>query len=563
MLSLAGREVAMQPLVFDLLVYLVERRSRVVSKDELLGALWPGLNVTENSLQRAVSILRGILREGGMERTLRNFPRAGYRFCADRDNTEDRQSSTRTPAQSALEATREQRWSDAARLFSEADAEQLSAGDLESWSHALHCLGRPADAIPLLTRAAAIHARSGEPERSAHAAISLSTIHLERGEMAVAKGWLARAGGLLDHADDCATQGELYWMRARIAATEGDARGALDLADAAYEAGRRHGDVRIESLGLMYRGFYRLSVGETRAGLADQDHAAARALSQKVDPVTGGVLYCNILWACRSSGDWARANEWTLGYQDFCSNNRMGFSGSCRLHRAECLGVQESLPEAREQILSSIALLPDDAPWALGDGYRVLGDIEAAIGNEGAAAAAYEKCYSLGWDAEPGHAWTLIEKGQFLAACASLERSLIGRTWWTLQRQGILNAHLAIASALSGQAERAATLIAGLSDDEAAPSVKALVLEASAVLDSQRGDATGALARLHAARRIWTGIGSRIHAARLRLKVAEVQFEIGDPEGARDEILAARAAADSLGSRKLARQCEALLSVVH
>ncbi len=235
----------------------------------------------------------------------------------------------------------------------------------------------------------------------------------------------------------------------------------------------------------MYRGFYKLSIGETRAGLSDQDHAGALSLSHQVDPITGGVLYCNILWACRTFGDWARANEWTLGYQSFCSQNHMGFSGSCQLHRAECLGVQGSLADAREHILDAISRLPTDAPWALGDAYRVLGDIEAAIGDGDAAMAAYETCYGLGWSPEPGHASLLIERGQVQAAYASLERSLIGSSWWTLQRQGMLLAHLALAAAHAGQHEKARTLIKELSEgNERWPmaSVKALISEASALL---------------------------------------------------------------------------------
>ena len=82
-LRLAEREVPLQPRVFDLLVYLVNSRARVVSKDELLDALWPGVTVTDNSLQRAVSTLRGALREGGMEDAIRSFPRNGYRFLVD------------------------------------------------------------------------------------------------------------------------------------------------------------------------------------------------------------------------------------------------------------------------------------------------------------------------------------------------------------------------------------------------------------------------------------------------------------------------------------------------
>ncbi len=567
-LLLSQREMPLQPRVFDLLVYLIDRRARVVSKDELLEALWPGVTVTENSLQRAVSSLRAVLREGGMENAVRNFPRAGYRFCLDAETAEAVKSSTEPKADpqtvdNARLAMREQRWSDAASSFAEADsAGGLSAGDLESWSHALQCLGHPSDAIPLLVRAVALHTRSGSEDCGARTAISLSTIHLERGETAVAKGWLARADDLIEGRPDCLAAGELLWMRARIIAMEGEPHQAIELSNAAYEFGRRHGDVRIETLGLMYRGFYRLSIGETRAGLSDQDHAGALALSHQVDPITGGVLYCNILWACRTFGDWARASEWTLGYQNFCAQNHMDFSGSCQLHRAECLGVQGSLADARDHILDAISRLPTDAPWALGDAYRVLGDIEAAIGNGDAAMAAYEKCYGLGWSPEPGHASLLIERGQVQAAYASLERSLVGSSWWTLQRQGMLLAHLALAAARAGQHEKARTLIKELSEGNdrwPMPSVKALINETSALLAREQRKPVEALNQLFLARQLWTSIDSRFNAAKLRIEIAELQMELGDNDGARDEIRAALTAARTIGSDKLVSRCRSLL----
>src|SRR6478735_12564202 len=82
-LRLAERELSLQPRVFDLLVYLIQNRARVVSKDELLDALWPGVTVTDNSLQRVVSVLRNTLRDGGVEAALKNYPGKGYRFLSD------------------------------------------------------------------------------------------------------------------------------------------------------------------------------------------------------------------------------------------------------------------------------------------------------------------------------------------------------------------------------------------------------------------------------------------------------------------------------------------------
>jgi tetratricopeptide (TPR) repeat protein len=225
------------------------------------------------------------------------------------------------------------------------------------------------------------------------------------------------------------------------------------------------------------------------------------------------------------------------------------------------LGVRGSLHDALAHINDALARLSDDAPWALGDAHRVLGDIQTAIGNSDAALAAYEKSYALGWNPEPGHAMLLLERGEPDAAYASLERSLIGQGWWTLQRQGMLLAHLALVAAHAGRFERAQALIDDLAgQDERWPmaSIRALTNEASASLVRQRGDSNEALRRLHLARQLWTSIDSRLNAARLRLQIAALQLDLGDRSGAATEIRAALAAANELESEKLIQQCRAL-----
>ena len=82
-LRLDGGEVVLQPLIFNLLAHLLRNRHRVVGKDELSDALWPGVIVTEASLQRAVSLARSALRSGGGATLIRTYPRQGYRFCDD------------------------------------------------------------------------------------------------------------------------------------------------------------------------------------------------------------------------------------------------------------------------------------------------------------------------------------------------------------------------------------------------------------------------------------------------------------------------------------------------
>jgi tetratricopeptide (TPR) repeat protein len=239
----------------------------------------------------------------------------------------------------------------------------------------------------------------------------------------------------------------------------------------------------------------------------------------------------------------------------------MGFSGSCQLHRAEVLGIRGSLAEALEHINQALACLSQDAPWALGDAHRVLGDIHSAIGNSDAALRAYEKCYALGWSPEPGHALLLMERGDAEAAYASLDRSLIGQGWWTLQCQGMLLAHLAVVAARAGRYERARKLIEDLEGQAGRwpmPSIRALTNEASALLGLNHGDSNEALRHLHLARQLWTSVDSRLNAARLRLQIAALEFDLGDFSGATTEIRTAWAAAEELDSQKLKEQCRSL-----
>ena len=72
-------EIPVQPQVFALLHYLIERRDRVVGKDELLERLWPDAVVLEASLQRSVSQARAALDDED-HAFIRTFSRHGYRF---------------------------------------------------------------------------------------------------------------------------------------------------------------------------------------------------------------------------------------------------------------------------------------------------------------------------------------------------------------------------------------------------------------------------------------------------------------------------------------------------
>ena len=79
-----GPAIALTAKAFDTLCVLVQNRHRVLSKDELLAAVWPGRVVEENNLSQAISALRRALgTDASDHRYLITVPGRGYRFVAD------------------------------------------------------------------------------------------------------------------------------------------------------------------------------------------------------------------------------------------------------------------------------------------------------------------------------------------------------------------------------------------------------------------------------------------------------------------------------------------------
>src|SRR6201988_3916201 len=73
--------ITVQPQVFDLLEYLITNRDRVVSKDNILGAVWGGRIVSESALTTRINATRiAVDDDGDQQRLIRTIPRKGIRF---------------------------------------------------------------------------------------------------------------------------------------------------------------------------------------------------------------------------------------------------------------------------------------------------------------------------------------------------------------------------------------------------------------------------------------------------------------------------------------------------
>jgi len=80
-LRAADREIALRRKSFELLRYLVENPDRLVTKDELLKAIWPNAVVTDESLTQCLREVRQAIGDS-TQTVIATVPRCGYRFAA-------------------------------------------------------------------------------------------------------------------------------------------------------------------------------------------------------------------------------------------------------------------------------------------------------------------------------------------------------------------------------------------------------------------------------------------------------------------------------------------------
>jgi adenylate cyclase len=80
-LRVADREIPLRPKSFEVLRYLIENANRLVTKEELVQAIWPNVIVTDDALTHCVSEARQAI-AGSKQTLIATVPRRGYRFVA-------------------------------------------------------------------------------------------------------------------------------------------------------------------------------------------------------------------------------------------------------------------------------------------------------------------------------------------------------------------------------------------------------------------------------------------------------------------------------------------------
>src|SRR5262245_13014258 len=99
--------VPVEPQVFDLLLHTIRNRDRVVSKDDLLAAVWNGRVVSESALANRINAARRAIGDSGeSQKLIRTVARRGIRFVGDVREGGERAAPMNTPSDASRSAKR-------------------------------------------------------------------------------------------------------------------------------------------------------------------------------------------------------------------------------------------------------------------------------------------------------------------------------------------------------------------------------------------------------------------------------------------------------------------------
>ena len=205
------------------------------------------------------------------------------------------------------------------------------------------------------------------------------------------------------------------------------------------------------------------------------------------------------------------------------------------------------------------------APWAVGDSWRVIGELLLVHRDLDSAQAAFEEAGRYRWDAQPGLALLQLARGRPEAAVKCLARSIEADGFLNAQRRPVLEGYLALALTAAGDPARADAILQELSDrpgTATSPALRALVARGRGEIAALQGRPAEAISEVAYAARCWSEAGSLVQEARCRLRLAHFLLADADFEGADVEAGIALRMASRLNANALVRSCERVKAAV-
>ncbi len=444
----------------------------------------------------------------------------------------------------AREAFARAAWAESYRLFQTADREApLEPEDVERLATAAYLIGRDAESEAARGRAHQTCLDRGDHEGAARSASWLAFGLLQRGAIAQASGWFARAERILDDAHlDSVARGFLLIPSAIQRIVQGDPEAGHAVFTQAADIARRFGDRDLASLACSGRGRALIRMGNIAEGVALLDEAMVAVIAGNVTPVLAGDIYCIVLEACQETFDLGRAYEWTNSLAAWCAAQPelVRYRGECLLYRAEVMQLRGKWDDAARDAEDACRLLAS-MPAAGAAFYRV-GEIHRLRSEFAKAETAYTRANERGRKPQPGLSLLRLAQGQTEVAAASI-RGVLLDTRAPTARARMLGAAVEILLAAGDleNARGAAAELAEIARSFGASLLSAASAHATGAVLLAEGDTESAATFLRQAWETWRDLGMPYEEAQTCLLMAAVCERRGDQDGRRLELDRARA----------------------
>jgi DNA-binding NarL/FixJ family response regulator len=452
----------------------------------------------------------------------------------------------------ARENFREQSWKAALDGFRLADAQRaLGGADLDRAARCAYLTGNDDECIRLLERAFAAHTAEGRAESACESAFWLGfTLTMNRGEAALAAGWLARAERLLtpahraEHDPVCSAHGLLILAPAIGTLLQGDAARALPALTEAHDIGLASGHRDLTALSGLGVGQARILLGDLEVGLVILDEVMVSVTTGEVSPVAAGIVYCAVIITCHETYQLQRAAEWTRALGNWCDAQAdlVPFRGQCLVHRAEILHLRGAWKDAMEQARFACRKLaePPGGP-AIGMALYELAELHRLQGEFAAAETAYRRAAGYGHEIQPGLARLRLAQGDLGAARAGIERALAETVPLLRPRMLEASVEIALATGDIAAARCRADELEVLAQKYEATALTAMAAQARGTVHLADGDPCSALGSLRTAWRLWQELDAPYQCAQVRVLQGRCCTLLGDEEAAGMEFDSATA----------------------
>lgn len=463
--------------------------------------------------------------------------------------------------QLGLEAMRRHAWEEARNLLVDADRESAldaeglrQLGKAHEWCHDVDL------ALNAFERSYAAFIKAGDRRGAAKVALMLRHLCVNLlSDAAAARGWLQRAEHLLEGEPECAEWGYLWRAQGRRAFVQGDSAEGERLLLRAIELGQRLGDANLVALSMAWLGISLQQVGRLEEAFAYLDEASAAAIGGELGPWATGIVYCNTIGAYRDAGEFGLGAEWSRTAGRWCQRESItGFSGICRVHRAEFLRLGGAWAEAEAEARKASGEMEGYAPAWAGDAYYEIGQIRLRMGDLDGADEALRRAHELGHHTEPAASLLIAARGDAPAALRALETSTPDNL---LDEMRVLAAKVELACDFGELAVAAAAAERGeiIAAERPGLGLQVLAVQMRGRLQAAKDD-PAAVATLRRALKMWNEIDAPFEAAQLRLVLARALRQRRDEAGARRECEAALTCFERLGAGPDAARAHALLA---